>query len=309
MHTHPSRFTHLFLLIAISLGLLFSPAQPGRAAPPSVLTPPGVLTSAEFDCAAAAGIPQSECQALLAIYNATNGPGWVYPSGLSGDDWLATATPCTWKGLTCTDGHVTGMALRGFGLSGALPPELGSLTSLQTLDLWNNLITDVPYEFASLTALRNVELGGNRLTSLLPGIGDPLAGLVNLETFGVQYNLLQIYDTQLSYLLDAKNNNPNWRFTQTLPPTDLRVEAAYPDRVQLAWRPIFYTADGGGYEIGYAADPAGPYTVFAETANKSVSSFDTSELPAGANYIRLRTHSIVSLDASHPSPLTHSWSR
>ena len=296
MHTYPSRFTHLLLLIVIISGLLFAPAQAGRAAPSGVLTP------AEFDCAAA-GLPLSECQALLAIYNATNGPGWAPPAGVSGDNWLTTNTPCTWKGLTCTGGHVTGLALRGFGLSGALPPELGSLASLQALDLWNNLITDVPYEFASLTALRNVELGGNRLSSLLPGIGNPLAGLVNLETFGVHYNLLQIYDTQLSYLLDAMNANPNWRFTQTVPPTEFRITAVYTDGLQVSWTPILYTTDGGGYEIGYADNLDGPYTVLTETANKSASSIDLHGLPAGAMYLNVRSHSAVHLEPSAPSIL------
>ena len=153
--------------------------------------------------------------------------------------------------------------------------------------------------------MRHVELGGNRLnwTQL-----DTDALSTHIETFGVHYNLLQVQDTQTTYFLDAKNANPNWRFTQTLPPLGLRTIAVYTHGVQLSWTPIFYTADSGGYEISYPDNIDGPYTVFTETANKSVDSFDTRGLPAGAHYIRLRTHSIVSLDASNPSNLTHYWS-
>jgi hypothetical protein len=40
-------------------------------------------------CAAQADVPQPECDALAALYNATDGPNWVHHT-----DWLATDTPC-----------------------------------------------------------------------------------------------------------------------------------------------------------------------------------------------------------------------
>ena len=91
------------------------------------LTPVDVLM---FDCADVSEIPQSECRALVALYDRTaiTGRPWTHSSG-----WLRTATPCSWYGVTCADGHVTGLNLHSNNLGGALPPELGDLAGLQTL--------------------------------------------------------------------------------------------------------------------------------------------------------------------------------
>ena len=81
--------------------------------------------SSEFSCATVAEIPQEECQALVALYTGTDGPGWKNSTG-----WLATDTPCGWSGVLCYGGHVTALSLWGNQLSGAIPPELGGLASL-----------------------------------------------------------------------------------------------------------------------------------------------------------------------------------
>lgn len=49
-----------------------------------------------------------------------------------------------------------------FLIIGKLPPALSLLTSLQHLDLYNNLITgDIPEEYGALTCLRDLYLGNN----------------------------------------------------------------------------------------------------------------------------------------------------
>ena len=80
--------------------------------------------------------------------------------------------------------------------------------------------------------------------------------------------------------------------TQTVPPADLHITAVYSGGVGLSWTPISYTMDGGGYEISYATDPAGPYSVLGETTDKTVDSFQAEGLPAsgGGYYFRLRSH-------------------
>src|SRR5512135_2368276 len=60
------------------------------------------LAPAAFDCSNVTGVPYVECQALVALYNSTNGAGWTHQDG-----WLATTTPCAWYGVTCAAGHVT----------------------------------------------------------------------------------------------------------------------------------------------------------------------------------------------------------
>jgi hypothetical protein len=63
----------------------------------------GAAFAAEFDsCATAVGLPQPECEALVAFYNSTNGTGWIARTG-----WLETNEPCQWYGIFCDSEHVT----------------------------------------------------------------------------------------------------------------------------------------------------------------------------------------------------------
>ena len=71
-------------------------------------------------------IPPSECEALVFLYESTNGSGWTRQDG-----WLATTTPCSWTGVLCEAGHVQTIYLPRNRLNGSIPPELGSLTNLK----------------------------------------------------------------------------------------------------------------------------------------------------------------------------------
>lgn len=75
----------------------------------------------------------AECEALVALYNATGGSSWANRA-----NWLVTRTPCDWKGVTCESGHVADLKLRGNYLSGPIPPDLGRLRKLHSLDLMSN---------------------------------------------------------------------------------------------------------------------------------------------------------------------------
>jgi len=67
-------------------------------------TAPGVTT----DCSLVTEIPQSECEALVALYNSTNGASWT-----NNTNWLQTNTPCSWYAVNCVSGYV-GELLLGF---------------------------------------------------------------------------------------------------------------------------------------------------------------------------------------------------
>ena len=85
--------------------------EPATATAPSVLGP----TSAETDR-----------EALVALYNATNGENWPL-----NEKWLSDAPIGEWQGVTTNDdGHVAGLKLFRNGLSGEIPAELGSLSNL-----------------------------------------------------------------------------------------------------------------------------------------------------------------------------------
>jgi hypothetical protein len=133
-----------------------------------------------FDCTTATGMPQAECEALAAIYEATDGDNWD-----TNTDWLQTSTPCDWYGVTCSAGNVSELSLTENNLKGALPPEVGALTHLVELYLYGNHLTSVPSQIGALSALEQLNLGhawlgGNDLTTLPAELGD-LASLWNLS--------------------------------------------------------------------------------------------------------------------------------
>jgi hypothetical protein len=101
-------------------------------------------------------IPKAQCQTLVTLYDHTNGPTWTHHDG-----WRTTSTPCTWYGITCTNGNVTAINLTGNNLLGTFP-DLTLLTQLQSLQLSNNLLTGtMPTYLKDLTQLRTLALDHN----------------------------------------------------------------------------------------------------------------------------------------------------
>lgn len=73
--------------------------------------------------------------ALLALYNAANGPDWAYDPDVTtnppGSPWDETLHHCDWYGIICNDDNrVTHVILTYNNLSGYIPDELRSLSSL-----------------------------------------------------------------------------------------------------------------------------------------------------------------------------------
>ena len=135
---------------------------------PASTSPVEPLTS--FDCSTATGIPQTECEALVALYNSTNGDGWTNHS-----NWLTTNTPCSWYGVICESDRVTSLSLYYNQLSGAIPPELGNLTALQYLYLSGNQLSGaIPPEIGNLTALTWLYLDHNPFSGEVPTVLTPL---------------------------------------------------------------------------------------------------------------------------------------
>ena len=112
-----------------------------------------VLLFASFTSTARAAIPTSERDALIAIYNSTGGPSWSTSS-----NWLGGAgTECTWHGVSCdpTESSVVSLSLGDNNLTGPLPPDIGSLTSLEELFLSGNALSGpIPSAIGSLSSLR-----------------------------------------------------------------------------------------------------------------------------------------------------------
>lgn len=146
---------------------------------------------------AMAAIPARERNALVALYNSTNGPAWMDKGG-----WLgAPGTECTWYGVTCDAGGTTVLALNlwGAGLSGPLPAQLGNLSNLRDLQLGeNSLRGPIPLELANLSALEGLHLGsdvglppiGPCMTQLTGSIPPQLGNLVHLKYLSLSCNKL-----------------------------------------------------------------------------------------------------------------------
>ena len=122
--------------------------------------------------------PNRDREALVALYNATDGPNWASNQG-----WLTDAPLGLWHGVT-TDrsGNLTGLHLDFNGLTGSIPPELGDLANLAGLHLdFNGLTGSIPPELGDLANLTELDLSANDLTgSIPPELGD-LANLTGLH--------------------------------------------------------------------------------------------------------------------------------
>ena len=129
--------------------------------------------------------------ALVAFYEATDGPNWI-DSG----NWLTDAPLGEWYGVeTDASGRVVGLDLGGMwdneagqpiihGLTGVIPPELGNLASLTNLDLGYNLLSGrIPPELENLTNLRRLVLRRNVLTGPVPPELGDLRSLETLDLF------------------------------------------------------------------------------------------------------------------------------
>ena len=193
--------TRSLLVIVIMGSFLVIPNQAASAKP---------LSAVFTNCASQIEIPQTECDALVALYNATDGENWTDNTG-----WLTTDTPCSWDGVGCSSGtNVTNLSLGWNYLSGTIPPELGNLTNLTQLFLdGNQLSGSIPTELGNLTKLTYLDLSSNdqlngsiptelgnltKLTQLFLD-GNQLSGAIPPE-LGSLTNLISLYlsDNQLS---------------------------------------------------------------------------------------------------------------
>ena len=80
--------------------------------------------------------------------------------------WRVDVGPKKWRGVTMENGRVVELQLTRMGLTGAVPAEIGQLTSLVKLQLSYNQLTSVPAEIWLLTSLEVLSLNNNRLTSV-----------------------------------------------------------------------------------------------------------------------------------------------
>ena len=120
------------------------------------------------DCWLPDGPPSRDRDALVALYNATDGPNWR-----ENQNWLSDRPISEWLGVHTVgapgERRVVRLDLHGYSLTGQIPHEIGDLDKLESLDLsYNQLSGEVPQPLGNLTALTRLGLQGTQLTGCLP---------------------------------------------------------------------------------------------------------------------------------------------
>ncbi|KAL5075444.1 hypothetical protein RYX36_014428 [Vicia faba] len=102
--------------------------------------------------------------------------------------WRQDSNHCTWYGVNCSKlgERVQSLTLLGLSLSGTLPPQLGQLHNLQSLDFSvNNLTGEIPSTFGNLISLENLSLKRNKFIGEIP---IELGNLHNLSRLQLSVN-------------------------------------------------------------------------------------------------------------------------
>ena len=96
------------------------------------------------------GSRESDSLALVALYNATDGPNWT-------NTWDLTQPMDMWYGVTLNgDGRAESLNLYNNQLNGVLSSNISGITELKILNLsFNSISGPIPIEIAELSALEN----------------------------------------------------------------------------------------------------------------------------------------------------------
>ena len=131
--------------------------------------------------ATAQGNAAADRAALEALYDATDGPSWN-----DSTNWKSAAPLDEWYGVTAdASGRVTELRLSDNGLTGSIPTALGSLVTLQWLDLsLNELSGTIPSALQSLGDLFFLSLSTNELEGSVPAWLGDMSSLLALYLSG-----------------------------------------------------------------------------------------------------------------------------
>jgi len=163
------------------------------------------------------GVSEAEKQALLDLYNSTDGDNWT--NTLAGNQpWDTNIPVCDWFGVTVVDGNVTRVEIINNNLIGSIPSSIGNLIGLELLTLatGNFDSSTIPSEIGYLTNLNHLDLGICNLEGSIPL---EISNLINLERLDLSSNnLVGSIPNELGNLLnlesiDISQNN----FTGSVP--------------------------------------------------------------------------------------------
>jgi len=179
-------------------------------------------------------VPNSERNALIALYNSTDGANWT-----NNTNWNTANPVSSWYGITVENisgqDHVTTIDFGYYSnnLNGTLPPEIGTLTELKNMVIgYNSLLTgslpieignctnliqfevvgcnisgNIPMEFSNLTSLEHLYFEGNQLSGAIPNIFNSMnLKSLSLSNNNFSGNLILTNTNNTFYYIGIDNN-------------------------------------------------------------------------------------------------------
>ena len=111
--------------------------------------------------------------------------------------WNQTMSFCQWKGVTCSEGRVTGLDLSQESIYGGIndSSSLFSLQYLKSLNLaFNNFNTESPSGFHMFKTLRHLNLSNAGFVGHIPIVISQITSLVTLDLSTSTLNELHMSD-------------------------------------------------------------------------------------------------------------------
>ena len=213
-------------------------------------------------------------EALIAFYNATDGPNWT-----DNTNWCSDEPLDMWYGVTTDhEGRVTGIALDGNSLSGDAGNTLAPLSKLTSLECDENSL--IGLDLSSNTALTRLYCNNNSLSDL------DLSNNVALTSLNCSENSLiglDLSHNQALEYLSCSNNN--------LSKLDLSSNTALTR---------LYCNNNSLIELDLSSNTA---LTYLQCSNNSLSGLDLSNNTALA-YLFCSNNSLSELDLSNNTALT-----
>ena len=166
---------------------------------------------ADFSCETIADISTGECNALVDLYNATDGDNRE-----NNTNWLNSNNACTWHDVDCRGwSTVRWLTLSNNYLSGAIPESFSNLIYLNRVNLQYNNITSIPESIGNLSGINVLVLDHNNLTSIPASIN----WLVNLGQLSIQNNQIGSLPNSIGDLHNLRRFLFNDNYITNLPDT------------------------------------------------------------------------------------------
>ncbi len=122
-------------------------------------------------------IPKVEKNALIDLYESTNGDQWL-------NSWNLKSSVSKWQGVVIEDNHVVSITLFNNNLSGEISLSIGDFKNLRELNLaFNKIEGQLPTGLYTLKKLQVLRLGKNKLKGNISNDINNLEELVFFDLF------------------------------------------------------------------------------------------------------------------------------